>query len=176
MKKKRQKNYLSIFLVMIAGALMLFFIHHQFVSLTEARQEAAALKEDLSQTNVQIHSLVKLQNQAIDLQEQIDKLAQVMPGEPLEDLLIRDLQTKASSHDLQLVQVSFDQYASQKDYVEMPFNMTLEGQYLDLIYFLKDLQRGPRAVQVRGINITKVDPDLPLIKIAISACTFYTNN
>lgn len=176
MKKKKQQNYFTAFLAVMAGVLMLFFIHHQLVSLAEARQEAAALEDTLAQSNQQIRSLIELKNQAVDLQEQINKLAQVMPGEPLEDLLISDLQTKASNYDLQLVQVSFDQYVNQKDYVEMPFNLTLEGQYLDLIDFLKDLQRGPRAVQVKEINITKVDPDLPLIKIAITACTFYTNN
>lgn len=176
MKKKKQQNYLSVFLVVIAGALMLFFIHHQLASLTEARQEVAALEDTLLQSNVQIQSLVQLKNQAVDIQEQIDKLEQVMPREPLEDLLISDLQTKASSHDLQLMQVSFDKYVSQKEYIEMPFNMTLEGQYLDLIDFLKELQRGPRAVRVKDINITKADPDLPLINIDITACSFYTNN
>ncbi|GAB6182075.1 hypothetical protein JCM14036_33940 [Desulfotomaculum defluvii] len=176
MKQKKPQQYFTALIIGIVGALMVFFIYQQLASLKMARQEAVELETTLRQTNTQIQSLKKLKQQAVDLQAQIVELEQVMPTAPLEDMLIKDLQAKASSHDLQLLQVSFDQYTNKKDFIEMPFALSLEGQYLDLIGFLKDLQRGPRAVLVKDINITKVDPDLPLINIDITACTFYTNS
>ncbi|ABO49574.1 hypothetical protein Dred_1039 [Desulforamulus reducens MI-1] len=175
MKQKKSQQYLTALLAVIAGVLMVFLIYHQLMSLKAARQEALSLESALTQTNSQLQSLVKLQKQAVNIQEQIDKLEQVMPAEPLEDLLIKDLQANASIHDLHLLEISFDDYINQKDYGEIPFNFTLEGQYLGLLDFLKDLQRGPRAVLIKEIKITKEEPDLPIITINVTASTFFTN-
>ena len=161
--------------VMILGLIsvcMFLLIFQQVSKWQSLRQqidhEQAALEQDRSQ----MYNLKDLATKAADLQEQLQQAEIALPTKPKEDILVKELQRQAYSSGMKLLQVKFSQYQTNKQYTEMPFTLSLEGQYSGLQYFLNELQQGPRKVVVNELKISK-DEGSPVMRVDVKASAFY---
>lgn len=169
--KKNPRIILGVVLIV----LMLLLIGKQLVVWQENRQTLVTERGFLTEANMNLQRLMNLEKQSVNIQAEIDQLARLMPNQPAEKELINDLNTMVARRGLHITKIAFDKYEDKKEYTEIPFQLTMEGEYLSLLGLLQDLEKGPRAIQIKEISINKAQPELPLLVIDINASTFYLN-
>ncbi|SHE61218.1 type IV pilus assembly protein PilO [Desulforamulus putei DSM 12395] len=153
---------------------MLLLVYSQFSTLRAVRQQVTAQQDALQQARLRLQALAQVKGQADRLQQQLSTLQGLLPDRPDEGGLLAEWQGMANDCGLQLLQVQFADYLQQKEYVEMPVTIVLEGQYEGLLAFLMDLQQGTRAVKVKEIKIGKGRQEAPLMRVELTAAVFYT--
>ncbi|CCO08883.1 type 4a pilus biogenesis protein PilO [Desulforamulus hydrothermalis] len=154
--------------------MLLWPVYSRFSTLLAVRQQAADEQDALLQDRLRLQALVQVKGQAARLQQQLSTLQGLLPDRPDEGGLLNEWQGMANDTGLQLLQVQFADYLPQKEYVEMPVTIVLEGQYEGLLAFLAELQQGARAVKVKEIKIGKGRQEAPLMRVELTAGVFYT--
>ena len=169
---QKLKNY-YVYLLGLAGLILLFLIYQQLGALKTAREQLAVEQNNVSQAKAKLQSVLQVKDQALSLQEQLDRLDRIIPPQPQEDILLAELEMLANQNGMELLQVSFENYQDHKNYVEMPIKIALEGDYFGLLGFLNDFQTSPRAQRIDEVKVGQGNKELPRIRVDISASTFY---
>lgn len=158
---------LLLTVLIIAGAILNLM---QWRNLGQERARLALEKQQLELANTKLAAMKELEKRSDQMEAELEILAQLLPGEPEEDMLILDLQSGADLSAMRFVQVRFAERRETSGTVEMPFQCTFEGGYHELLHFLDYLQVYERAVRVDEL---RVDKNEDLMTVNIRASAFY---
>ncbi|MTI81186.1 MAG: hypothetical protein FH758_09905 [Firmicutes bacterium] len=155
--------------------LMLFMIYKQSTSLSAARDAMAQEQQAIANVQLRLQNLKALENEADNIKRQLDIMQQKLPTEPSEDELIKYIKSSADKSYIDLFEISFGEYLPKEDYVEMPFQVNLNGRYSEVVEFLVNLQNGARLVSIDEVQVVKEGQVGSNIRADISGSSYYVS-
>lgn len=171
MAKKKNSNLVVLLLVLLV-VVGIFATVMQWGKLQEERARVQEAEQMLELAQTRLVSLRQLALRQEALEEDLDLLMQMMPGEPQEDVLILDLQSGADLSRLNFTQIRFGGRNQSEGYVEMPLDTAFVGKYHELLHFLDYLKLYERAVRIEELRVDAV-PDTGDMSVNIRGSAFY---
>lgn len=147
--------------------------YNQGRALGEAR--AAAREEQLA-LDLSRQQLVELKGYAEQSRATRAGLAvcqQFITAGSQEETIITNLVQGAENNCLHLTEIRFEQHVRKQNYQEIPFHVTLVGDYWGLLELMQYLQNSPRAIRIDHIRVEQITPAAGQIKVEIAASAFY---
>jgi len=173
----KQKTFSSELLVVILGILALacaaFLIYVQVGALRAAQQAVAAEEAGLERAQAVLQQLAKTKEQAGAMREELARCERLLPAGPAEDALLKDIQDAAGKCGVHFLRINFQPRVARQGYAEMPFTLTGEGRYQEILDLLAELRAGPRALRIDAVKLGKGQKELPFLKAEITASAFY---
>ena len=173
MKGLQRKNIAPILLGVIALLLVCFLIYNQVNTLKSARAELAANRDSLAQAQERLQMLLQLKEKSAELQQQLEQIAQALPDQSEENNPIEKINSFFAQAGVDLLQISFKDSVDQKDYIEIPLNLTCQGSFNELLYLINNIQNGIRAIRINSIKLSKNSQDPTSLKADLSVSVFY---
>lgn len=167
------RKVLVLILAVLAIIMCFILIYVQFNVLRELRVEVANEELALSSAQQRLNNLIEHRNRAPEYQQRLDYAESLIPGEPKEDEVLRYLNWLANEFELQAIEIRFGARSVSGTVTVMPLSVTLEGSYLGLRYFLKELYEGERVFRVDNMRISRTGGTGTEIRVALSLNAFY---
>ena len=101
------------------------------------------------------HRLLIAENQQLEMQ--LQNLQQIVPSEKGVDNFVRDVQAEANLEGVMLRRFSAKAPITQEFYVELPFEVELDGAYDDVLQFYDRLRRLPRIINVSELSMGSIE-------------------
>ena len=160
MTKNIQKN-LIILVVLIAGLGFGYF--NYLIAPLNARYKENLSKLDqieskLADTKKKALELPKLQADMKNLEMEVADLEKMLPKDKDVPSLIRIITKTAQKYQLSVSNITPGALVSQPNYNEIPFQMTMQGTYHSVAYFLDDIGQESRILSVKNINFVSNNP------------------
>lgn len=171
-EKRDMHGILAVVLGVVALGLMVFLIYVQVGALREAREAAAAERAALARAKGQLSMLLDMRDNAPLYEARLAAAERLIPREPDENRLVRDLQSAAGLANTELLQVRFEERVAREGFVEMPVKIAFQGRYHGLLDILEGLEGGARAVRVDEVKVGRGREGLPQIRADITAAAF----
>jgi len=174
MTKNIQKN-LIILAVLITGFLFVYF--NYFIAPLNARYKESLSKlgqveSKLADTKRKALELPKLQADMASLEQEVSDLEKLLPKDKEIPGLLRIVTKTAQKYQLKITNITPGGINSQTNYNEIPFQMTIQGTYHGLAYFLSDIGQESRILSVRNINFVSTPPSKDNPNTININCTF----
>jgi Tfp pilus assembly protein PilO len=96
----------------------------------------------------------------------------MIPVEPGEESLIREIYHLAGDAGLRVTEIRFGTRTEGGEYFIMPLVIIMEGGFQGLLKILSDLRTGNRAIRVDGVRVSTQERATE-VRIVISANAFY---
>ena len=158
-------------LAIVAAIIGAILIYVQVGINRTLKEEALAEQLKLTQAQAQLARYHQLRDNAPVYREQLAVLKRMIPADPGEELLIRQIYYLADDAKLRVNEIRFGTRAKKNGYVEIPLEITLEGGFQGLLKTLSDLRAGSRAIRVHNVRVSKQGDTK--VRITISANAFY---
>ncbi len=164
----------TIFLGLAVLALVLggILIYVQVGVNRNLKEEAVTEQQLLNQAEATLARYQQLRDNAPLYRAQLAELKQMIPPQPAEEAIIRHIYFLAADADLRVTEIRFGNRSENKDYVEMPLAITMEGAFPGLLKTLMLLRSGTRAIRVDEINVTGRQSESG-VRAVLTACAFY---
>lgn len=182
-EKSGLKKALSIVgLILLVGSIAFYAFY-----LRPFNEDYGQLKADVSSKQAKIAELnakiasFKSAEKAMDVSTEVQKLTLLnsIPVGVNQDKVIEDLVKVADSHDIELRSVSFGlSEGYHKGIGALKINASFEGNYGDLINFLRGLEQNSRFLKVSSVNVQVSqfeDLDIKKVTFSLSMDAFYQN-
>jgi type IV pilus assembly protein PilO len=154
MSKTGQVGVLLLFAVLITAGLYFGFYkaiadqndasRAQLASVTAQVQELKRYQSDMPRLNQQIYTL----------QQQLEIQKRIVPDEKEADQFIHLLQNTAQSAGIEIRRWTSKPSASREYYVEVPFELELDGPYYSVLNFFDRVAHLERIVNVAGLQLS----------------------
>jgi len=145
-------------LVIMAGGWLVWTA--QWEELATGQAEEARQKQDFVEKVRQSGHLDTLRLQKAQVQSQVDKLEQQLPGKSEMDALLSEINQAGTNRGLQFELFKPGQVRLDNFYAELPIEIKLTGKYHALAGFTSDIANLQRIVTIDGLAITQVSDGL----------------
>ena len=162
-----------IALAVVVLAIMIFLIYGQYSVHQDLVDRVEEEDLNVVRLTARLESLRQLAEKEDEMRTQMALLDQLMPGNPLEDELIRSLQRSADAAKISMMHIRFGGRIDSEDYVEMPLNLSFEGRYEHLVQLLSHIENSPRAIRIDEVDMGRGRAELPYLAINVRGSAFY---
>jgi type IV pilus assembly protein PilO len=158
---KNIQNNLVILVILAAG---LSFVYFKYVltplnaKYQKNLENLQSVEAKLADTKRKAMELPKLQLNMKNLENEVADLEQLLPREKEVPGLLRIVTKTAQKYQLKISNITPGAVSSQPNYNEIPFQMTIQGTYHALGYFLNEIGQEARILSVKNINYTGTPP------------------
>lgn len=158
MTKKMQQNIML--LVLVTGGLS--YAYYTFLWAPMQTKYAVSV-ETLKATESKVAEmrrraleLPKLQAEMKQLEQQVAELERLLPKDKEIPQLLRVVTKTAQRFQIKITQINPLAVAAQPNYNELPFQMSVQGNYHAFGYFLAELGQGSRIMSARNIVYSQI--------------------
>ncbi|MHB9155784.1 MAG: type IV pilus inner membrane component PilO [Endomicrobiales bacterium] len=179
MTKKMQKDLLMLAILIIGGV----FAYYKYL-MGPLKENYRASLDTLKQTETRLSEmkrraieLPKLQAEMTLLEQEVASLEQLLPKDKEIPGLLRTITKTAHRHQLRITNITPSGVIPLNNYNEVPFQITMQGNYHSLAKFLTELGQESRILSARNIlfgagSTTKETGTLININFTLVAYTF----
>jgi len=158
---KNIQKHLIILVMLIAG--LSFGYYSYLLTPLNAKYKASlsklqSVESKLADTKRKALELPKLQLGMQYLEMEVADLEKLLPKEKELPGLIRIVTKTASKYQLKITNITPGPIIAQPNYNEIPFQMTIQGSYHSLAYFLNEIGQESRILSVKNLVFTSVAP------------------
>lgn len=172
MNNTQRKNVPVMLLGVAALLFVCFLLYNQINALKSARAELADNRDALAQARTRMQNLIQIKGKSTELQEKMVQIEKALPTNPQQNYLIEQINSIFIKAGVDLLQVSFKEHVTQKGYVEIPIDLTCQGNFNDLYNLISGLQNATRAMRINAIKLTD-SQDPTCLKADIAVSVFY---
>jgi type IV pilus assembly protein PilO len=173
MTKNIQKNLLII--AVLIAALSFVYFNYVLSPLNSKYQEnldkLQSVETKLADTKRKAMELPKLQLSMKNLENEVSDLEQLLPREKEVPGLIRIVTKTAQKYQLKISNITPGATLAQPNYNEIPFQMTIQGTYHSMAYFLNEIGQEARILSVKNITYTGTPPSKENSNTVNVSCT-----
>lgn len=153
----------KIMVGVLIGGLLLFALYK--ILYTPLQEQKTALSQEIETLVVQTKNLEALQgqltqikSQSSELQSEIDKM-DVEKGFGVMNYqeLLTFLGEAANEYDVDIIQFKRLDYEDKVNYWEVPFEVSLQGDYRDIILFVDSIYQLDDYFAIRQLNLKQID-------------------
>lgn len=159
-------------LPVLFAAIMLALIYFKAAQIKSVTGELVTEQAALQQQTQNVKALKKLKDEEVLFRQQYSETLKMMPQEPMEEELIRDLQQKAGLVMSDFTQIRFSPRVQKSGYTDMPVDISFSGDYRKLIQFIKLIRNNERAIRLDSITVNAAQEGTSEIKAEITAHSF----
>lgn len=123
---------------------------------TEARKEVNAKKEQLQALEQVTQSIPDMRKEIDDLLTFIKRVEQQLPAQREVDVILREVWELADKHQLKPEAVRPDKVVPHAQYIELPINVSLVGNFDGFYEFMLDLEQLPRITRMPTMTLKKL--------------------
>ncbi|MBI4465058.1 MAG: type 4a pilus biogenesis protein PilO [Acidobacteria bacterium] len=127
----------------------------------QARQERQVTADRLEKENQPLREFVPKHRQLIaenqQLEMQLQNLQRIVPSEKEVDNFVRQVQGEASLVGVAVRRFTSKTAVSQEFYIELPFEVELDGAYYDVLQFYDRLRRLERIINVSELKMDGIE-------------------
>jgi type IV pilus assembly protein PilO len=117
------------------------------------QRAAAKLESEVAPLRPYREKVRALEAENRQLEDQLENLSRIVPSEKEVDNFVRLLQTEASTSGVLIRHLAAKAPVTQQYYVEVPFDMELDGSYYDVQQFYDRLGRVERITNVSDLKM-----------------------
>ncbi|MBI3896060.1 MAG: type 4a pilus biogenesis protein PilO [Acidobacteria bacterium] len=121
------------------------------------KTQVAQLVKDVEPLRPYRERLPALEVENRQLEVQLQNLQQIVPTEKEVDSLIRQVQAEAAQAGVLMRRVTAKPVVQQELYVEVPFEVELDGSFQDVLQFYYRLGNMERIINVSGLKMAGLD-------------------
>ncbi|MEM1246101.1 MAG: type 4a pilus biogenesis protein PilO [Acidobacteriota bacterium] len=114
----------------------------------------AELEDQIRRGEAAKAQLPQLQEKVAKLEQQLDRLLEILPDRRNVHVLLRQFRALAERGDFNLLRVQPGREIEQEYFNEWPITLTLEGTYHNLAKFFDRMSRFKRIINVDGLRIS----------------------
>jgi type IV pilus assembly protein PilO len=151
---------LQIVVIVVLGAALWAITEYFYPNLGQVRTANEAKRTQVAQLTREVEPLRPFRERvrALEadnkqLENQLANLQRIVPDEKEVDNFVRLLQTEASTAGVQFRRVTAKEPVTQQYYVEVPFEIELDGTYFDVLQFYDRLGRVERITNVSDLRM-----------------------
>ncbi len=160
MTKKIQQN-LIVLAILISG---FSFVYFKYLvaplndKYNDNLKKLIQVESKLADTKRKALELPKLQADMKNLEQEVADLEKLLPKDKEIPALLRTVTKVAQKYQLKITNITPGTIVSQANYNEIPFQMTIQGTYHAVAYFLCDIGQESRILSVKNVNFTALTP------------------
>lgn len=168
--KKTMMIFTAAFLVIIIS--LIFGIVNQFRQWQSLQSDIVVAEGQLVQLEQRLQRLNLLREQEKELAGQLELIKKQLPGYLSEQELINEIQRVALLTGCQISEFRFRDLVAQEDFKEIPFDLSLEGQFAGLMELLNSINQVDKIYRVEELSIQSSSED-GLIRADLQMSSFY---
>ena len=172
-----------IFMVLILGGMLFVYVRLLMTPLnqkySETRTRLEQTESKLAEMRQRALALPRLQADMKYLEAEVADLEKLLPKEKEVPGLLRTVTKAALSQGIRIVQFNPGAVVSQTNYSELPYQMTVSGNYHSVARFLTDIGQSSRLLSTKNIVFsfmtggnTKDTPHTISVTFTLVAYTF----
>jgi type IV pilus assembly protein PilO len=127
-------------------------------AVAQLHDQAAALDQEVASLEVYERRYAEFSQDVNALHKQLDTLQAIVPEDKQEDEFIRLLQGAAAASGVQLRSLTAQAVVPHQYHYEMPFLVSVDGPYFNVVDFFSRLSRLSRIINVQDLTLGAVDP------------------
>ena len=156
----RDQIIVSVVLITL-GALgfLVLFIVPQFGSLATLDDELQDIEQRKTAAETTLARRQEMKARAAETQVQLLDLASRFPETPELPALIIELQDVANTAEIEFIQITPTTPAAEGDVSSLPVNMSVTGEWKQLIDFLELLRDLRREIRIANLTVSSVAPE-----------------
>jgi type IV pilus assembly protein PilO len=126
-------------------------------AVAQLHDQAASLDQEVSTLGVYERRYTEFSQDVNALHKELDTLQAIVPQDKQEDEFIRLLQGAAAASGVQLRSLSAQSVVPHQYHYEMPFLVSVDGPYFNVVDFFSRLSRLSRIINVQDLTLGAVD-------------------
>ena len=177
------KNIQNNLIILVVLTAFLAFGYFKYIisplnaKYSEGLKKLKLVESKLADTKRKALELPKLQADMKNLEMQVADLEKLLPKDKDIPDLLRIVTKTAQKYQLRITNITPGSVTSQANYNEIPFQMTVQGTYHALAYFLSDIGQESRILSVKNVNFasntqTKENTNTVNVNFTLIAYTF----
>lgn len=172
------KKFYKTILYMTAILMILSFILGYFIWSNLSNISKSAYEKEVYYNNFtsKVYALGNLERNYNKIKSDIKNIEFALPKTKNLDRLMTDLEHTAVKNNVEfnvykyvdpnskgkkkveeIKELDLTQTVKQGDYLEMPFEITIEGRYGDVLNFVKEVEKHKRLILMKTVELTKID-------------------
>lgn len=166
MKKKNAFQLLLIITFLLVSAAFGYLIVKEALLIGKQTVEIDSIEALIEEQQVLLQRMKDAEARSEELEVHLATLQKMIPEDPEQNRFLIWIQQVSSDASLKLSDVSFSEHTIEEGYVEMPVQLSLQGNYKNMLKFLSNLMYGERLVRVDDIDLSESGGNLSVdIKI-----------
>lgn len=163
-------------LVVISAALLvatfMFLMKPTIVKLREMPERQQLEKQKYNMSLIQIEHLKSVKKESAKTLVELTQLDQMMPKDKEIPALMVDIQEIADNAGVQFASIAPFEKVPGNKYYEIPLELKINCQFYELVDFMYQLEKLPRRIKVKAIQITEAETHLPDLLAVINCSAF----
>ncbi len=166
MKKKNAFQLLLIIAFLLVSAAFGYLIVKEALLIGKQTVEIYGIEALIEEQQVLLQRMKDAEVLSEELEAHLITLQKLIPEEPEQNRFLIWIQQVSSDASLKLSDVTFSEHTIEDGYVVMPVQLSLQGNYKNVLKLLTSLMYGERLVRVDDIDLTNSEGSLSVdIKI-----------
>ncbi len=157
---KERKTPIPFTIAVVVLISIMLLLANQWRIICNAHKELneeIAVMESLS---LELDNINKLVEDKGLLMDRLDSLQNIIPSHKNHVDLLDYLISIFTEHNVQIIQLEFDSYIDKESYKELPVNLSMKGQYSDIIDVIEDFKMGSKPLRIDQLHMDKTDNHL----------------
>jgi type IV pilus assembly protein PilO len=126
---------------------------------TTARAQLAVVKAQVAELKRYQNDIPRLNQRIASLKQQLDIQRRIVPDETEADQFMHMLQNTAQSSGIEIRRWTAKPGISRDYYVEVPFDLELDGPYYSVLNFFEKVAHLERIVNISNLSLTALKAD-----------------
>lgn len=152
--------FVALAVVLIGLGIFLPFspVASKRVEVAQLHDQDAKLHQEVAALEVYERRYAEFNQEMNALHKQLDTLQAIVPEEKQTDEFIRLLQGAAAASGVQIRSLLAQAVVPHQYHFEMPFAISVDGPYFNVVDFFSRLSRLSRIINVGDLSLSSVDP------------------
>lgn len=154
-KKEKAQKFTTIVLTIVAIIILaIFAINPTLSTIANLQKELDDAKFVVEKLDTKINNLSILQTKYETLKADLPIIYEAVPKTEEVALLTAQLQTVAAENNLAIVSIQSSDFFDSNNFSYFTFNISMQGEYEDIVNFLNKVVNMQRIVDLNDINVT----------------------
>ncbi|RJQ54412.1 MAG: hypothetical protein C4521_06150 [Actinobacteria bacterium] len=142
-------------IVLIAVALSMLLVRPQLSKLGELEAQRREEEQSIRNAQAELALLEAAKGEALQIQADLIKVGNRVPDSPQLPSLVVQIQDLANEAGISFVEIKPGELEPAGQYTIMPLDLSLSGQFFDVVDFLYRLEHLSREVRVKSIDLSR---------------------
>ncbi len=142
-----------VIVIVIAVALAMLLVRPQLGRLSELDAQRQAEEQSIRNAQAELELLKAAKGEALQVQADLIKVGNEVPDTPQLPSIVVQLQDLANEAGINFVQIKPGTLAPAGEYTVLPLQLSLRGQFFDIVDFLYRIEHLPREVRVSDVDL-----------------------
>lgn len=171
---KQQVIAVAAVLALVAVIFVIVFVVPQILRLGALGVEEQSAVNELNSAKANYAALEELRKTSRKTEADLLRVDREAPEEAELPALLIQMQDISGKAGIGLLSIKPGALVQKNDYAEVPLEIQIDGYFFSLLDFIYRVEKLPRAIHIRGIEIKEGKQSLPNIDVTIKAVAFVT--